>query len=425
MTYPQIFLFCLLGLVFGLLIWGRIRYDLVAFGALMLAVIAGVVPGESAFDGFGHQATIIVALVLVVSRGLSNSGAIELVARVVVDAGRSLFMHISIMSGIAAALYLTTVPAFAGSGDAGFRWLSENTEIIREGVIWNDAIGDGKDRFKSAGVTQSWVVPEGRIGNSGPWFDGHSSAVELQVRGFIATPDNTALAPATDRPFAEYASVGGFLRTFSEPHAVSASSHFAEESRVGIELGYQGDPLPFFEIQDAVHSGSINTAAGRVLDSEVLANLEGRHTWRFHQSMNDTDLEVAPYVQASLGMRENSLRVGGDFIYGSDLEGRTWNIDPAVGALIPGGSPPREGTNWLIWLGGDVGYIGSDAFLNGGFAQNGPSVDHEEVTGRIRTGIMLEHGDFAIAYSMTWLSEEFKTQSHSQVVGAISVKYRF
>ena len=104
MTNHQIILFCLLGIVFGLLVWGKIRYDLVAFGALIVAVVIGVVPQESAFDGFGHHATVIIALVLIVSRGLSNSGAIELIARHVIDAGRSLFMHISVMSGVSAIL---------------------------------------------------------------------------------------------------------------------------------------------------------------------------------------------------------------------------------------------------------------------------------------------------------------------------------
>ena len=104
MTSDQIILFCLLGVVFGLLVWGKIRYDLVAFGALIVAIVIGVVPQESAFEGFGHHATVIIALVLIVSRGLSNSGAIELIAKHVVDAGRSLFMHISVMSGVAAVL---------------------------------------------------------------------------------------------------------------------------------------------------------------------------------------------------------------------------------------------------------------------------------------------------------------------------------
>lgn len=104
MTHDQIILFLLLGGVFACLIWGRIRYDMVAFSALILAVVIGVVPEASAFAGFGHQATVIIALVLIVSRGLSNSGAIELIARYLVNAGRSLFSHISIMSVVAAAL---------------------------------------------------------------------------------------------------------------------------------------------------------------------------------------------------------------------------------------------------------------------------------------------------------------------------------
>ena len=103
-TLEQITLFSLLGVVFALLIWGKVRYDLVAFGALIFAIVIGLVPQEQAFSGFSHHATVIIALVLIVSRGLSNSGAIELIAKVVVDSGRSLFKHISVMSGVAALL---------------------------------------------------------------------------------------------------------------------------------------------------------------------------------------------------------------------------------------------------------------------------------------------------------------------------------
>jgi di/tricarboxylate transporter len=66
----QIILLSLFGSVFGMLLWGKFRYDLVAFTALMIGVVLGVVPTKDAFSGFGHPATIIVALVLVVSAGL-------------------------------------------------------------------------------------------------------------------------------------------------------------------------------------------------------------------------------------------------------------------------------------------------------------------------------------------------------------------
>lgn len=104
MTVDQIILFAILVFVFVFLIWGRWRYDIVAFVALVLALLAGIVPSERAFTGFGHPATVVIALVLVISRGLSNSGAIELIARHAIDATRSLGRHIAVMSGLAAAL---------------------------------------------------------------------------------------------------------------------------------------------------------------------------------------------------------------------------------------------------------------------------------------------------------------------------------
>ena len=84
--------------------WGRFRYDLVAFSALVVAFILGVIPKDDVFSGFGHPAVVIVALVLVVSRGLSRSGAIELLAQKVIKSSRGQQGHIGIMATIAAAL---------------------------------------------------------------------------------------------------------------------------------------------------------------------------------------------------------------------------------------------------------------------------------------------------------------------------------
>ncbi len=115
MTTDQIILFTLFAAVFAMLLWGRYRYDLVAFAALLIALVLGLVPTEEAFSGFGHPATIIVALVLVVSRGLLNSGAIDQITRHLVDAERPLGGHISIMSGIGAILsaFMNNVAALA------------------------------------------------------------------------------------------------------------------------------------------------------------------------------------------------------------------------------------------------------------------------------------------------------------------------
>ncbi len=104
MTFDQTALFALVSAVLVFLIWGKYRYDVVAFGALVLAAVLGLVPTGQVFSGFGHPAVVIIALVLIVSRGLSRSGAIDLLARPVLSASRGLQGHIGIMAGLAAAL---------------------------------------------------------------------------------------------------------------------------------------------------------------------------------------------------------------------------------------------------------------------------------------------------------------------------------
>ena len=115
MTQDQIILFSLFAAVFAMLLWGRFRYDLVAFTALMVGVVLGVVPTKDAFSGFGHPATIIVALVLIVSAGLVRSGAVLLITRTLVDASRNLGTHIAIMGGIGGVLsaFMNNVAALA------------------------------------------------------------------------------------------------------------------------------------------------------------------------------------------------------------------------------------------------------------------------------------------------------------------------
>ena len=115
MSTDQIILFSLFGAVFGLLLWGRFRYDIVAFSALMVGVVLGVVPQKDAFAGFGHPATLVVALVLVVSAGLVRSGAVFLITRTLVDASRSLGAHITLMGAIGGILsaFMNNVAALA------------------------------------------------------------------------------------------------------------------------------------------------------------------------------------------------------------------------------------------------------------------------------------------------------------------------
>lgn len=328
----------------------------------------------------------------------------------------------------AATTGLTVGHAQAGDRNDTFKWLSETTDIQAEGIFWNDRLGDGGDRYKTGGLTQSWVIPQSVLSEE-PWIPGHASAVEVQGRGYIATPDNTTNPVPGDRPYAQYVGIGAYLRTASTATFIGPDRWMTTENRVGVEVGFQGDPLPLFEIQDAIHDmsgmGRMAMSSTNTLPSELLVNLDAKRTWRYHLDFGNHEFEFAPYAMGSVGMRETSMRAGFDMIVGSALTARTWNHDQSMGALIPGGSKPRDGFHWTAWAGADAGLIFADALLDGGFGGNGPGVDREQSSVRARAGLMLEYNNVALAYSATYLSPEFSAQSDGQLIGAVSLKIRF
>ena len=100
----QSIVFLLISTTLALFIWGRIRYDLIAFMALISGTIVGVIPTHDVFSGFGHPAVVIIALVLIISRGLIRSGAVELISSNLSNFTSGVKTHIAVMGTISAGL---------------------------------------------------------------------------------------------------------------------------------------------------------------------------------------------------------------------------------------------------------------------------------------------------------------------------------
>ncbi|HZD24955.1 MAG TPA: SLC13 family permease, partial [Alphaproteobacteria bacterium] len=80
MSFQQYAVAAILVATLALFVRGRPRYDVVSLCALLATAVLGLVPPEKVFTGFGHPAVITVAAVLVISRALRNSGAIDWLA---------------------------------------------------------------------------------------------------------------------------------------------------------------------------------------------------------------------------------------------------------------------------------------------------------------------------------------------------------
>jgi len=115
MSSAQIIIITVLLVAMGMFLWGRLRHDLVAMAALLVCVLAGVVPGSTAFAGFGHPAVITVACVLVLGYGLQFSGTMDVLAHRFIPTSSGPTMNILALIGLAALLsaFMNNVGALA------------------------------------------------------------------------------------------------------------------------------------------------------------------------------------------------------------------------------------------------------------------------------------------------------------------------
>ena len=115
MTQDQIIILVILAVTAAMFLWGRWRHDMVALGALLACAFTGLVPSADAFAGFGHPAVITVACVLILSRGLQLSGAVDVLSDRVLPASAGPTVTIASITGLAAVLsaFMNNVGALA------------------------------------------------------------------------------------------------------------------------------------------------------------------------------------------------------------------------------------------------------------------------------------------------------------------------
>ncbi|MEM7170463.1 MAG: SLC13 family permease [Pseudomonadota bacterium] len=116
----------------ALFMWGRWRHDVVAFFALVVALLLGVVPIDQAFVGFSHPAVVTVALVLVLSWTLDATGVIEGLARRLATVAQTRFANLAVLTGIGTAIsgFMNNVGALAVLMPLAMRTAREPSRVL-------------------------------------------------------------------------------------------------------------------------------------------------------------------------------------------------------------------------------------------------------------------------------------------------------
>lgn len=104
MTLDIWMIFIILGTTLVLFVTEVFRFDVISLLALLAATILGLISSSNVFSGFSNPAVITVAAVLVLSRGLENSGLVESIGKQMVKIKGGIMVQIALITSLAAVL---------------------------------------------------------------------------------------------------------------------------------------------------------------------------------------------------------------------------------------------------------------------------------------------------------------------------------
>lgn len=304
------------------------------------------------------------------------------------------------------ALALGLVLPMAGAWAQTDERPSDEIRFLGDGRLFNnDVIGDGEDRWRTGSYGVSlFYGPEwqGQLGSN------PRDVLELRFRAEVIAPANLTNPTPNDRPYA------GIL-------AFGLHSHFARdgaEVALGVDVvgvGEQTGLRGFHRsLHDRLDQPAVNTA-----------NVELADDIRLHATAEigaerplGTRASLRPFVEAQLGV-EDIARIGADVTIGSFGANGLRLRDPITGQRFLGIESERpDGVGVL--LGADAAYVGGSRLL----PQQG-GLRAESARYRARAGLAYAQDGYSLFYGVTYLSPEFVAQPEGQVVGSLSLGWRF
>ncbi len=303
------------------------------------------------------------------------------------------------MMRIFAAFGIASLVAFA----PGQLVAQERQTLGQARLFNNDVIGDRQDRWQTGGYWAS--IFRGREW-TGSLPTRPGAIMEYRFGADIRAPDNLTNPSPNDRLYAGTWWLG-------------AHTHFAWrgfEVSSGVDLAVTGEQSGLRGLQESIHD-AFSMPRVNVMGQQVDDGVFLHGTLELARTLNFGNTAVRPFVELQGGV-ETLARTGVDLTIGNLGEGGLRTRDPVTGHRISGITDDEGG--WSVLLGGDIAHIHSSEFFP---ADRGPAF--EDTRSRLRAGINYGFGGSNLFYGVTYLSEEFVGQDEGQVVGSLTLDFRF
>jgi len=326
----------------------------------------------------------------------------------------------------------------------GAAWAQEHTNERApeaKGVfslaVENDSLSSGADRNYTSGIKLAYVSPaEGvpdwlrgageftrAISGSSPNFWG------MAIGQSIFTPEDISAnpAPADQHPYAGWLYMQIMLGV-EEDRSDGRSPRYMDTYE--FEFGVTGPWAQGEESQRGIHEwlGAPDPQGwDSQLENEFAFAVSMDRRWRAVRAFIDVpgglEFDLTPSVGATLGTMRTEARLGAIARLG-------WRIDndygpPRVRPSLSGVEHFSGGRlSWSIFAGVQGRAVARNLFLDGNTWEDSASVDRNTWVGDFQTGFSVSAGDWRLAYTYVWRTEEFSTQPTRQDFGALAISVR-
>lgn len=271
-------------------------------------------------------------------------------------------------------------------------------------LFTNDAIGDNRDRWRSAAINLSLL--------RGPSWSGAlptrpGEIIEYRFRTEWNTPADLRNPGPPSRPYAGVISLG-------------AHTHFdwrSLEVAAGVDLFVLGEQTGLSDFQASLHD-ALSFPRVEIDGYEIDNSVQLGATLEVARSFQVNDVSVRPFAELVAGP-ETLARVGADLSFAGFGSGALLVRDPVSGQRYRGiaGDGPA---GLSVSLGADAAYVANSQYLPSSFG-----IEAEDTRYRVRAGLLYEGGVGSVFYGATYLSEEFVGQPEGQIVGGLTIRLNF
>lgn len=269
----------------------------------------------------------------------------------------------------------------------------------------NDALGDGKDRWRTGAYAVSRVRG---VNWSGSLPGTMGELLEFRLRADTIAPENLIDPAEQDRRYAGAITVG-------------LHSQFdlgGYEVDLGGDLVIVGPQTGIGKFQSLVH-GALDLGEVGALDTQIDDAIYPTVSGEIARRLSFGDrVEFRPFIEARAG-DETLLRVGGDLVFGTFGRADLMLRDTATGQrfrAVAGSKQPGVS----VVMGGDVARVFDSTYLPEGGAVTASDTRH-----RLRAGVQWQGDRSSAFYGVTYVGPEFEEQDEGQLVGAVALNLRF